>query len=345
MKRNLLLFISVLLLPLLLGCNPTSSNNNNVSAAPDSPALSSPNNGATNISTMPTLTWGTISGAVTYHVQVSTSSAFATTVANDSSLTVGSKTLTTGLSNSTKYYWRVNARDSVGTSLWSTVWSFTTVTFSSGPTVTDADGNVYNSVIIGTQTWTVENLKTTKYNDGTAIPLVADSATWSNLRTAGYCWYNNDATNKNTYGTLYNWYVVHKGKLAPAGWHVPSDAEWSTLQTYLVANGYNYDGTTTGNKIAKSMAAQANWYTSTYTGTIGNNLSTNNRSGFSALPGGYRDYDGYFTNVGYGGIWWSASENDVSDAFYRSLGNTSEHLYNGYFGIKSSGYSVRLMKD
>jgi len=101
-------------------------------------------------------------------------------------------------------------------------------------TVTDIDGNVYHIVAIGTQVWMAENLKTTKYNDGTFIPLVTDSTAWGNLSTPGYCWYNNDAaTYKNTYGALYNWFTVNTGKLSPKGWHIPSDTEWETLITYL----------------------------------------------------------------------------------------------------------------
>jgi len=100
--------------------------------------------------------------------------------------------------------------------------------------VTDIDGNVYDTVKIGTQIWIIENLKTTKYNDGTSIPMVTDSAAWINLTTPGYCWHKNtSASYKNTYGALYNWYAVNTGKLAPKGWHVPSDAEWTTLITYL----------------------------------------------------------------------------------------------------------------
>ena len=102
------------------------------------------------------------------------------------------------------------------------------------PNVVDIDGNVYHTVTIGTQVWMVENLKTTKYNDGTAIPLVTDNTAWGALTTPGYCWYNNDsATYKNTYGALYNWYAVNTGKLAPTGWHVPTDSEWTVLTTYL----------------------------------------------------------------------------------------------------------------
>src|SRR4030043_168747 len=125
-------------------------------------------------------------------------------------------------------------------------------------TVTDADGNVYQTVKIGNQVWTVENLRTTKYDDGSAIPLVTDSAAWAALTTPGFCYYNNttNADNIKKFGALYNWHAVNTKKLAPKGWHVPTEAEWITLENYLIANGYNWDGTKTENKIAKSMAAK-----------------------------------------------------------------------------------------
>jgi uncharacterized protein (TIGR02145 family) len=198
--------------------------------------------------------------------------------------------------------------------------------------VTDVDGNVYHAVTIGTQTWTVENLKTTKYNDGTAIPLVTDSAAWSNLTTGAYCWYNNDATtNKATYGALYNWYAVNTGKLAPAGWHVPTDAEWSTLSAYL--GGDNVSGG------ALKEPGTTHWYSP--------NTGATNSSGFSALPGGYRGYRGYngnFDYIGDVGHWWSATENDASCAYYRYLFYDLNFLFrDNYF--KSYGFSVRLLRD
>jgi uncharacterized protein (TIGR02145 family) len=315
-----------------------------VPVAPAAPTLITPAN-ATDIAVMPTFTWNTVAGAATYRIQIATASDFSTMTIDDSTLAAGTKTLITALSGGLTYYWRVNAKNTGGTSAWSTMRSNTTITSSSNTTVTDADGNVYHTVKIGTQTWTVENLRTTKYNDSTAIPLVTDNTAWGNFTIPGYCWFNNDtATYKTTYGALYNWYAVKTGKLAPAGWHVPMDAEWDTLQNYLIAHGYNYDNTTTGNKIAKAMAAQTNWATNTNTGAIGNNLSTNNRSGFSALPGGYRTNSGGFNGVGNGGYWWSASEYTASYAFDRGLSNNFSDL-NSYGYNKSYGFSVRLLRD
>ena len=210
----------------------------------------------------------------------------------------------------------------------------------------DIDGNIYTTVTIGMQTWMVENLKTTRFNDGTAIPLVADSATWASLSTPAYCWYdNNSATYKNSsYGAMYNWYSINTGKLAPAGWHVPTEGEWDTLQTYLITNGYNYDGTTTGNKIAKALAAKIDWAASPNNGSIGYDLSINNKSGFTALPSGYRYNDGAFWDIGNYGIWWSTSETPGVFTYPLSLYYFNINM-GKYGGDKGSGYSVRLIRD
>jgi uncharacterized protein (TIGR02145 family) len=215
--------------------------------------------------------------------------------------------------------------------------------------VKDKDGNVYDMVTIGTQTWMAENLKTTQYNDGTAIPLVTDNTAWYNLSTPAYCWYNNDATNKNMYGALYNWYTVSTGKLAPKGWHVPTDAEWTTLENYLIANGYNYDGSTSGDKYAKSLAATTNWtYTYAYedagAGAIGTDLSKNDSTGFSALPGGGRNYNGMFWSVGNDGAWWSSTESSTSAAWFRDMGCNVSYVYR-VNDDKRRGYSVRCVRD
>jgi uncharacterized protein (TIGR02145 family) len=208
----------------------------------------------------------------------------------------------------------------------------------------DADGNNYIVVTIGTQTWMAENLKTTQYNDGTAIPLVTDNTIWRKQTTPCYCWYNNDATSyKNTYGALYNWYTVNTGKLAPTGWHVPTDAEWVTLENYLTANGYNYDNSTSMNKYAKSLATTINWATSTDKGVIGNYLSKNNSTGFSALPGGCRDTHG-FLDAGSIVNWWSSSEDYTNYAWSRNLYYNHSDLIRS-FDIEVDGFSVRCVRD
>jgi uncharacterized protein (TIGR02145 family) len=213
--------------------------------------------------------------------------------------------------------------------------------------VTDADGNVYQAVKIGNQMWTVENLRVTKFNDGSAILHVLDSAAWYNRTTPCYCYYNNttNADSIKKFGALYNWYTVNTGKLAPAGWHISADTERETLQNFLIANGYNWDGTTTVNKIAKSMAAKTDWIPySSGEGTIGNDLTKNNSSGFSALPGGCRNYDGNFINLGFYGLWWGAIEQGASFAYYYGLYSDLYAIRRGY-GLKSCGFSVRLVRD
>lgn len=224
-----------------------------------------------------------------------------------------------------------------------TTYTFT-LSVTAPTTVTDIDGNVYNTVTIGTQVWMAENLKVTKYRDGTAIPNVTSASTWTGLTSGAYCDYNNLPANAVTYGKLYNWYAVNNSKnIAPVGWHVPTDAEWTTLANYLIANGGNYDGTTTGNKIAKALAAKTDWTTSTNPGAIGNVLSTNNSSGFSALPGGYRNDVGTFLGVG-GGYWWSSSNTTDYDAVSRYLSSTDNNLKIASY-LMEDGLSVRCVKD
>jgi uncharacterized protein (TIGR02145 family) len=213
------------------------------------------------------------------------------------------------------------------------------------PGVTDIDGNFYPVVTIGNQVWTTVNLRTTRYNDGTPIPLVTDSLEWSNLSTPGYCWYDNstDTTEQEKWGALYNWYVVNTGKLAPAGWHVPTDAEWTVLKNYLIANKYNWDDSISGNKIGKSLAAKTDWYSSSQEGTVGNDLSSNNSTDFSALPGGKRVNDGNFYEKSFHGLWWSATDSMLY-AMYSLLAYNYQTLGGGA-GDQEWGLSVRLVRE
>ncbi len=192
----------------------------------------------------------------------------------------------------------------------------------------------------------VENLKVTKYNDGTSIPNVTDGTIWVSLTTGALCDYDNIPLNSQTYGKLYNWHAVNTLKLAPVGWHVPTTAEWTVLETYLIANGYNYDGSTTGNKIAKAMASSSGWASYSNEGSIGSTdyLEKQNASGFTALPGGRRGNKGSFIYVVKYGNWWSSTEYNASSAYSRRL------FYNGYNlinldGTKDYGFSVRCVKD
>ena len=245
----------------------------------------------------------------------------------------------TGLQENTSYYVRAYATNELGTSYGNEV------SFVAENVVMDIDGNSYKWITIGDQVWMAENLATTHYNDGTAIPHVTGNSTWAGVSAPAYCWYdNNEATYKSKYGALYNWYVVETGKLCPTGWHMPTDDEWTQLEEYLIANRYNYDGSTSGDKTAKSLAATSGWISSSETGDIGNDMSSNNSAGFTALPGGYRGSNGSFGRLGYYGDWWSSSSNGSEKAWYRALWYDYETL--GRLScFRSNGFSVRCLQD
>jgi len=210
-------------------------------------------------------------------------------------------------------------------------------------TVTDFDGNVYQTVTIGTQVWMVENLKTTHYTNGDPIPNVIDSTIWQNLTTGAYCNYNNDPINAQTYGRLYNWYTVSDiRKIAPIGWHMPTNAECTILTDYLSKNGYGHDGHEIS--IGKSMAATSGWFPSPYKGDVGNDQASNNSSGFTGLPSGYRNDNGAFFGIGAVGFWLSSSEHSSNVAWNRCLSffnfNVLRPTNNKHLGL-----SVRCLKD
>ena len=208
--------------------------------------------------------------------------------------------------------------------------SFITVSPGSSSTVTDIDGNVYTTVNIDKQTWMVENLKTTTYNDGTTIPKVTDDDNWGNLETGAYCWYDNDETSyKGTYGALYNWYTVETEKLCPTGWHVPSNIEWLTLTNYL--GGLDV----AGGKLKETGTSHWN----------PPNTGATNESGFTALPSGYRNLSVAFYNIKNNGSYWSSTESDdISKAYGRGL-TKSQAALSYYISNKETGYSIRCLRD
>jgi uncharacterized protein (TIGR02145 family) len=217
--------------------------------------------------------------------------------------------------------------------------------------VQDADGNTYNFAIYGNQHWTVENAEMVTYRDGTPIPQITDDTEWGALTTGAWCYYNNDPTKHR----LYNWYAVagiHDNdestpnkEFAPEGWHVPTDAEWTTLEEHLIANGYNYDRTTTGNKIAKAMASITGWNTSTGPGEVGNNQSQNNSSGFNAYPEGLRWTNGLFAIGNFCGFWSSSSNAADNDEKYWRIGHMSSYGYIVTIDDPLVGFSVRFVRD
>jgi uncharacterized protein (TIGR02145 family) len=214
--------------------------------------------------------------------------------------------------------------------------------------VRDQDGNLYETITIGSQEWMAENLKTTKLNDGTDIPNVTDDSEWSALTSSALCWYdNNESTNKNTYGALYNWYAASSGKLCPQGWHVPTDQEWTSLENYLAANGYNYDGSTGSNNYAIALASVNGWTPAQETGAVGNTdfPEKRNSTGFNGLPGGVRDANQHiFGSIGNYGMWWTSTENNSTEAWDRGLSSGYSSLGRANV-LKVHGFSVRCLKD
>jgi uncharacterized protein (TIGR02145 family) len=250
------------------------------------------------------------------------------------------------LTPGTTYYVRAYATNFVGTGYGDAI-SFKTTGNVTGDivfhpdltynSVSDILGNTYKTVKIGSQIWMAENLKATKYNDGTDIPNVTDLAEWHNLITPAYCWYVNDAAQyRNTYGALYNWYTINTGKLCPIGWHVPSNIEWTTLCTYLG-----------GDTIAYGKLREVGTTHWIYT-----NTEVTNSSGFSALPGGRHTVgEGppkqYFLDMGYDAVFWTSTlitEGSISAGFHRwFLGQYSQ--VGEANSPRGNGYSVRCIND
>ena len=195
-------------------------------------------------------------------------------------------------------------------------------------TVTDVDGNIYKTIKIGNQTWMAENLRTTKLNDGAQIPYVADPSAWDNLWTPGYCWYNNDESNRAKLGGIYNWYVVNTKKLAPVGWHVPTQEEWLTLINYLGGEDV------AGGKLKE--VGTSHWGSP--------NVGATDEFGFTALPSGYRGGGGMFWHLGGACFWWSSTKQSVDKAWRFSINylGADVDIDSQYF---THGWSIRCIKD
>ena len=184
-----------------------------------------------------------------------------------------------------------------------------------------------NEVQIGNQIWMTKNLNVSRYRNGDPIPQVTDPTQWANLTTGAWCYYENDLNYGKIYGKLYNWYAINDPRgLAPQGYHVPSDTEWETLITFLGGM------TVAGGK----LKATTRW-------TFANN-SASNSSGFTGLPGGFRRYFGYFNAIGIEGQWWSSTEFDSDNAYFRMLGYDSAYVFRTA-DFKIGGLSVRCVKD
>ncbi|MBG0858442.1 MAG: fibrobacter succinogenes major paralogous domain-containing protein [Bacteroidales bacterium] len=209
--------------------------------------------------------------------------------------------------------------------------SFKSIAQESNKSVKDIDGNVYRTVRIGTQIWMRDNLKTTKYNDGTEIPNVRVDSMWSSLISGAYCNYNNTEDNARIYGRLYNWYVgafTNPKNVCPEGWHVPTHEEWITLTFYLG------DGHRAGGKMKEKGTIHWNRP----------NTGATDKSGFSALPSGCRYYYGTFEELGEQGLWWSSSEFNLKLALFEGLSAADSSITDNS-GFKSNGFSIRCIKS
>jgi uncharacterized protein (TIGR02145 family) len=205
-------------------------------------------------------------------------------------------------------------------------------------TVTDVDGNVYHTITIGTQVWMVENLKTTKYRNGDPITLITNATAWSLLVTGAYCNYNNDTSYYTTYGRLYNWYAVNDSRnIAPAGWHIPSDAEWHTLVKLLDSDAQLINGTESSSAGSKMKETGIVHWDSPNSGAT-------NSSGFTAIGNGDRDASGIFEQIGFGSFLWCTTEYNTNGAWYRGIYSVNSGV-GRYFGGKKMGLAVRCIKD
>lgn len=254
----------------------------------------------------------------------------------------------TGLTNNTLYYVRAYAINSIDT-VYGEQQSFITDGCNEPLSLTDYDGNTYNSVKIGTQCWMKENLRTTHYTDGVSITLGSSSSS-----SVAYRYYpNNNSNNVTTYGYLYNWAAVMHGTassstnpsgvqgICPTGWHVPSDAEWAQLTTYLQSQSVYVCGDASIN-IAKALAFTSGWNNSSGTCTIGNNQNANNATGFGALPAGL--YDNGVNYFGVGADFWTGTETTSTNA-RRYFINNGDYRVNNDNMNKKLGLSVRCLRD
>ena len=268
---------------------------------------------------------------------------------NDGAGTGSYTSYITGLIPGEAYYVRAYATNSEGTSYGDEV-DFETLETN---TVTDIDGNIYQTVQIGSQIWMAENLKVTHYADGSAIPLIENNTIWENLEHTdkAYCWYNNNTALGDVYGGLYTWAAAMNGNISsdakpsgiqgvcPDGWHLPSDAEWKQMEIYLgmspaEADNTGFRGSDEGGMLKES--GTSHW--------VSPNTGATNSSGFTALPGGYRYEDGTYNEVGYLGLFWTTTEYTSLYVWRHSLAYDHQDIRR-FYSTKKHGFSVRCIKD
>ena len=231
----------------------------------------------------------------------------------------------TGLTQKTTYYVRAFASNEVGTA-YSNQIKLTTNTAST--TISDIEGNIYNTVSIGNQIWMASNLSTSRYRNGAYIPYILNSKQWASIKSPALSFYNHDNNYETNYGKQYNWYAVTDTQgLCPIGWHIPTNDEWTILSDFL--GGLNLAG-------GRMKATGTQYWSFPSNGS--------NSSGFTGLPGGFRNVDGTFGILGYNGFWWSATEENEQRAINRSIIYT-DNLLSAGSSSKNHGFSVRCLKD
>lgn len=197
-----------------------------------------------------------------------------------------------------------------------------------GEMAKDVDGNMYQSVVIGTQTWLTENLKVTRYSDATDIKQITDKTQWAKTTAPAFCWYDNDVANKDEYGALYNWHAVNGGNICPKGWHVPTDAEWTTLEEFV-------GGAQQAAEILKEKGT-THWKTTS--------AAVSDPYHFSARAAGFRNSDGDFTYQLSDCCWWTATSSTSTYARNRSFSYYDKGISQRDIQ-RSNGYSIRCVMD
>ncbi len=222
-------------------------------------------------------------------------------------------------------------------------------------TLEDIEGHVYKSIKIGTQVWMAENLKTTRYANGTLLVSGTGAGDITGDFTTKYVFdYGDSPTNTDIYGKLYTWAAAMNGSatnnlnpsgvqgVCPTDWHLPSDSDWTELTEYLSNNGFGYEGS--GSDIGKSLASSSVWTSFATAGRVGNDLGSNNSSGFTGLPGGTRISDSSFGNIGTGAYWWSSTEGNATISWHRALLNNIDYVER-VGRNRSNALSVRCLRD
>jgi len=276
-------------------------------------------------------------GGITEYGIVYSTSSNNPTLNNDTKAVFGSSTnqyelKITGLNANTNYYARAYAINPAGISYGSTELIHLKLNVP-GPNITDIDGNVYKTVQIGNQVWMAENLKATKYNDGTPIPYVSNQQQWATTTTGAYCFFANSTSFGQTYGNLYNFFAAtNSKKLCPSGWHLPSDQEWTELSNFL-------GGSQNAGGLIKMQGTEF-W--------ANPNAGATNSSGFSAKGASWRGEDGLFYYwVGWSSSWWSSTSYNSTEPWSYSASHNNSILLRqrGAYFKNNAGVSVRCIKD